>query len=62
MSGGSCACPRADARDCLRFRVKDDMREVPGDEPVCPDDESCECACHVDDDGDFYGDDADGGE
>lgn len=42
----ACACPRDDARDCLRVRVGDDMRALLGDPEVTWDDETCECSCH----------------
>ncbi len=46
----ACACPRRDARDCIRWRSKDDMREHLGAPTLCSDDDECECSCHDDDD------------
>lgn len=41
-----CACPRDDARDCIRWRSKDDMREHLGAPALCDEDDECECSCH----------------
>ena len=46
----TCACPRIDARDCIRWRCKDDMREHLGAPTICDEDDECECACHEPDD------------
>lgn len=46
MSG--CACPKTDARYCLEWRTKDDMRTMLGDESALEDYEVCECSCHDD--------------
>lgn len=46
-----CVCPRVDARDCIQWRSKDDMREHLGDDPICGPDDECECSCHDDDHG-----------
>lgn len=43
-----CACPHPDARDCIRWRCKDDMREHLGAPTVCDEDDECECSCHDD--------------
>ena len=50
----NCACPRHDARDCLRVRVGDDMREMLDAPTLSWDDEVCECGCHGDDQDEDY--------
>lgn len=51
----SCGCPKNDAKDCLRFRSGDDLRELL-DAPTVNDydNDECVCSCHerYDDDDD----------
>ena len=49
--GVTCACPRLDAKACLRVRYGRDLRDLFSDEPPAggpDDDEECECGCHDD--------------
>lgn len=56
-----CACHRIDGRDCIRFRVSDDLRTMLDVEPSklrCDDDDECGCACHEDYDASLDDDDS----
>lgn len=47
-----CACPKTDARYCLEWQTKDDLRVMTGGDSELGVDEVCECSCHDDGDDD----------
>lgn len=45
-SGGRCACPRLDAKDCIAVRYGKDLAFLLDGDDYEDDDERCECPCH----------------